>query len=125
MRKKTFIDVESDYAYTYDNHNNPYYQEATVREFRKTTKTYEPKQFEVLFPLKDKYAIVETSDRTKTEHMTVGQGQDGVCAITTVDENQKLNYKFTAGSFMKAQTYLRNINLGLVEKNTSRFCSKK
>ncbi len=38
MRKKTFIDVESDYAYTYDNHNNPYYQEATVREFRKQQK---------------------------------------------------------------------------------------
>lgn len=123
--EKDFIDVESDYAYTYDNHNNPYYQEATVREFRKTTKTYEPKQFEVLFPLKDKYAIVETSDRTKTEHMTVGQREgEGVCAITTVDENQKLNYKFTAGSFMKAQTYLRNINLGLVERTQADFAVK-
>ncbi len=74
--------------------------------------------------MKDKYAIVETSDRTKTEHMTVGQGQDGVCAITTVDENQKLNYKFTAGSFMKAQTYLRNINLGLVERTQADFAVK-
>ena len=104
----------TDIKYTYDNNINPYYQEATVQEFNKTVVT---KECGVLLPLQTKYSILEGGDK----FFVIGVGDKGTCAITTIDNTEELNYIYEAGSFMKVQEYLKNINLGLVERTAADF----
>ena len=103
----------TDIKYTYDN-SNPYYQEATVQEFNRPVVT---KECGVLLPLQTKYSILEGGDK----FFVIGVGDKGTCAITTIDKIEDLNYAYEAGSFMKVQEYLKNINLGLVERAPADF----
>ena len=103
-----------DIKYTYENNVNPYYQVATVQEFRKTVTT---KESEVLVPFQDKFSIVEGGGK----FFEIGVGERGSCAITTTNTEEELSYLFETGAYMKVQEYLKNINLGLVERCPADF----
>ncbi len=104
----------TDIKYTYQNNMNPYYQTATVQEFNESVVS---KECGVLLPLQTKYSILEGGDK----FFVIGIGDNGACAITSIDKNEDLKYLYEAGSFMKVQEYLKNINLGLVERTAADF----
>ncbi len=103
--------------YQYKQNVNPYYQTSTVQEFRETADTREAG---VLLPVQNRYAIAEGGSK----YLTIGIGEAGFTAITTTGNADDLQYKYVAGSFIKAQEYLRNINLGLVERAPADFAVK-
>ena len=103
--------------YQYNQNVNPYYQTSTVQEFRETADTREAG---VLLPVQNRYAIAEGGSK----YLTIGIGEAGFTAITTTGNADDLQYKYVAGSFIKAQEYLRNINLGLVERAPADFAVK-
>ena len=48
-------------------------------------------------------------------------GNNGICAITTINNDENLEYRYNGGEFLKIKEYLSNINLGLIERAPADF----
>lgn len=111
------VNKTTDISYTYQNNSNPYFQISTVQEFIERTST---KTCNIILPLQRRFAIAEGGDK----YLQIGSGDKGTCAITTTNKNTDLDDVYEAGDFLKIQEYLKNINLGLVERCPADFTIK-